>query len=69
MWCAAGTGDELVINELIFSGSFNDLDVPVMVALMSCLVTQEHGDESEMRLKDELQGPFRQSRCWVKTTN
>jgi len=39
--CEIMTGDELVITEMLFDGAFNDLTIPQIIALLSCLVSQE----------------------------
>lgn len=44
--CDISTSDELLTTELMLSGVFKDLDVDVMVALLSCLVHQENSAEA-----------------------
>ncbi len=65
--CEISTGDELLLTELIFSAAFKDLAVEQINALLSCFVFQEKsgnsGDDKkgggELRLKEELAGPWR----------
>jgi len=56
--CEINAADELVITELIFGGVFNELEPEQSVSLLSCFVFQEKVD-GNMRLRDELAGPFR----------
>ncbi|KAI3642368.1 hypothetical protein MP228_011923 [Amoeboaphelidium protococcarum] len=51
--CEITTGDELVIGELLFNGAFNDLSIPQIVALLSCIVTQERSN-NEVVLRSEM---------------
>lgn len=64
--CEISTGDELLLTELIFSAAFKDLAVEHINALLSCFVFQEKSGNSddkkgngELRLKEELAGPWR----------
>jgi len=57
--CEINAADELVLTELIFGGTFNELEVGPAVALLSCFVFQEKV-EANVRLKPELAVPFRQ---------
>ena len=43
--CEISTSDELLTTELMLSGVFKDLEIDVMVALLSCLVHQENSSE------------------------
>ncbi|PRP82873.1 hypothetical protein PROFUN_04736 [Planoprotostelium fungivorum] len=57
--CEINAADELVITELIFGGTFNDLTVEQTVALLSCFSFGEKSDDVSNTLKEELKGPFR----------
>ncbi len=57
--CEISTADELLVTQLIFDGVFNDLTVQQTVALLSCLVFQEKGDD-DAKVPDEMAGPLRQ---------
>ncbi len=59
--CEISTGDELLLTELIFNGTFNDLTPEQSAALMSCFVFEERSKESP-RLKPELEEPLKQMR-------
>jgi len=39
--CEILTGDELVITEMLFNGVFNDLTIPQIISILSCVVSQE----------------------------
>ena len=56
--CEVSTGDELLLTELIFNGTFNDLSVEQCTALLSCFVFQERAKEVP-RLKPELAEPLK----------
>lgn len=56
--CEISTGDELLLTELIFSGTFNDLNPEQCAALLSCFVFQERAKETP-RLKPELAEPLK----------
>jgi ATP-dependent RNA helicase DOB1 len=52
--CEVNTADELLVTELVFSGTFIDLTDPETSALLSCLVFQvgvlgEGEEEGEMK--------------------
>ncbi|CAH6719350.1 ATP-dependent RNA helicase DOB1 [[Candida] jaroonii] len=57
--CEISTGDELLLTELIFNGTFNDLTPEQCAALLSCFVFQEKAKETP-RLKPELAEPLKQ---------
>lgn len=59
--CEISTGDELLLTELIFNGTFNELDSEQCAALLSCFVFQERAKEMP-RLKPELQEPLKAMR-------
>ncbi|ODV84077.1 hypothetical protein CANARDRAFT_9070 [[Candida] arabinofermentans NRRL YB-2248] len=56
--CEISTGDELLLTELIFNGTFNDLEPDHCAALLSCFVFQERSKET-LRLKPELAEPLK----------
>ncbi|WFC99281.1 RNA helicase [Malassezia yamatoensis] len=56
--CEISTGDELLLTELIFNGTFNDLTPELCAALLSCFVFGERS-EHPVRLKEELAAPLR----------
>mmetsp|Transcript_15159 Transcript_15159/g.20006 ORF Transcript_15159/g.20006 Transcript_15159/m.20006 type:complete len:1017 (+) Transcript_15159:58-3108(+) len=58
--CEVNTADELVVTELIFNGVFNDLTPQQCVAVLSAMVFGEKTKGDPPRLRDELQGPYRQ---------
>ncbi|EEQ38845.1 hypothetical protein CLUG_02971 [Clavispora lusitaniae ATCC 42720] len=56
--CEISTGDELLLTELIFNGTFNNLGPEQCAALLSCFVFQERAKEVP-RLKPELAEPLK----------
>ncbi|KAG7194949.1 ATP-dependent RNA helicase mtr4 [Scheffersomyces spartinae] len=56
--CDISTGDEVLLTELIFNGTFNDLSAEQCAALLSCFVFQERAKEVP-RLKPELAEPLK----------
>lgn len=56
--CEISTGDELLLTELIFNGTFNDLTCEQCASLLSCFVFQEKAKEVP-RLKPELAEPLK----------
>ncbi|KAG7799043.1 hypothetical protein KL929_001120 [Ogataea haglerorum] len=56
--CEISTGDELLLTELIFNGTFNELDPSQCAALLSCFVFQERTKVTP-RLKPELAEPLK----------
>ena len=56
--CEISSGDELLLTELIFNGTFNDLTCEQCAALLSCFVFQERAKETP-RLKPELAEPLK----------
>lgn len=56
--CEISTGDELLLTELIFNGTFNELSAEQSAALLSCFVFQERAKEIP-RLKPELAEPLK----------
>lgn len=57
--CEVSSADELLVTEMIFNNTFNDLDVHQATALLGCLVFQEKSNEMP-NLTEELSGPLRQ---------
>lgn len=55
--CEISSGDELVLTELIFNGTFTDLTPEQCTALLSCFVFDESSKEVIV-LGPELKGPF-----------
>lgn len=57
--CELNGADELLLTEMLFNGLFNVLNVPQMVALISCFVCDEKATEMP-KSTEELSGPLRQ---------
>ncbi|KAF6167318.1 hypothetical protein GIB67_043179 [Kingdonia uniflora] len=57
--CLIDTGDELLITELMFNGTFNDLDHHQVAALASCFIPGEKSNE-QIHLRTELGKPLQQ---------
>ncbi|KAM3311582.1 hypothetical protein ACQJBY_031922 [Aegilops geniculata] len=57
--CLIDTGDELLITELMFNGTFNDLDHHQVASVVSCFVPCEKSSE-QIRLRNELSKPMMQ---------
>jgi ATP-dependent RNA helicase DOB1 len=57
--CLIDTGDELLITELMFNGTFNDLDHHQVASLASCFIPCEKSSE-QIRLRSELSTPMMQ---------
>ncbi|KAG0464168.1 hypothetical protein HPP92_020237 [Vanilla planifolia] len=57
--CLIDTGDELLVTELMFNGTFNDLDPHQVTALASCFIPGDKSNE-EVHLRNELAKPLRQ---------
>ena len=56
--CEISTGDELLLTELIFAGTFNGLSCEQIAALLSCFVCEEKADEA-VKLRDDLINPLK----------
>ncbi|WFD30827.1 RNA helicase [Malassezia sp. CBS 17886] len=56
--CEISTGDELLLTEMIFSGTFNELTPEQCAAILSCFVFGERS-EHPVRLREELSAPLR----------
>lgn len=57
--CELNGADELLMTEMIFNGLFNALNVPQMIALISCFVCDDKSNEMP-RTSERLSGPLRQ---------
>jgi ATP-dependent RNA helicase DOB1 len=55
--CEISTGDELLLTELIFNGTFTDLNPEQCAALLSCFVFDEKSKEAPA-LRPELKEPY-----------
>ncbi|KAI3447289.1 hypothetical protein Pfo_003954 [Paulownia fortunei] len=55
--CLIDTGDELLVTELMFNGTFNDLDHHRVVALASCFIPGDRTSE-QIHLRAELAKPY-----------
>ncbi|XP_047320002.1 DExH-box ATP-dependent RNA helicase DExH10 [Impatiens glandulifera] len=57
--CLIDTGDELLVTELMFNGTFNDLDPHQIAALASCFIPGDRSNE-QIQLRAELSKPLQQ---------
>ncbi|KAF2296910.1 hypothetical protein GH714_012174 [Hevea brasiliensis] len=57
--CLIDTGDELLVTELMFNGTFNDLDHHQVAALASCFIPVDKSSE-QIHLRSELAKPLQQ---------
>nr|XP_029121629.1 DExH-box ATP-dependent RNA helicase DExH10 isoform X2 [Elaeis guineensis] len=57
--CLIDTGDELLVTELMFNGTFNDLDHHQVAALASCFIPCDKSNE-QIHLRNELAKPLQQ---------
>ncbi|PON79903.1 ATP-dependent RNA helicase Ski [Trema orientale] len=57
--CLIDTGDELLVTELMFNGTFNDLDHHQIAALASCFIPGDRSTE-QIQLRTELARPLQQ---------
>lgn len=57
--CLIDTGDELLVTELMFNGTFNDLDHHQVAALASCFIPGDRSNE-QIHLRAELAKPLQQ---------
>ncbi|XP_010252211.1 PREDICTED: DExH-box ATP-dependent RNA helicase DExH10 [Nelumbo nucifera] len=57
--CLIDTGDELLVTELMFNGTFNDLDHHQVAALASCFIPGDRSNE-QIHLRTELAKPLQQ---------
>jgi ATP-dependent RNA helicase DOB1 len=63
--CELSSGDELLLTEMIFNGTFNDLSVPQCVALLSCFVCDERSSEQPTSA-EELAAPLKQMQDFAR---
>jgi ATP-dependent RNA helicase DOB1 len=63
--CELSSGDELLLTEMIFNGTFNDLSVPQCVALLSCFVCDERSSE-EPTAMEEMSAPLKQMQNFAR---
>ncbi|WOG90986.1 hypothetical protein DCAR_0310234 [Daucus carota subsp. sativus] len=57
--CLIDTGDELLVTELMFNGTFNNLDHHQIAALASCFIPGDRSNE-QIQLRAELNKPLQQ---------
>ncbi|XP_051131807.1 DExH-box ATP-dependent RNA helicase DExH10 [Andrographis paniculata] len=57
--CLIDTGDELLVTELMFNGTFNDLNYHQVAALASCFIPGDRSSE-QINLRAELSKPLQQ---------
>jgi ATP-dependent RNA helicase DOB1 len=57
--CEINSPDGLLLTELIFNGTFRELTVEQVVAMMSCFCFQEKLDAAPAKLKEVLSTPLR----------
>ncbi|XP_059277438.1 DExH-box ATP-dependent RNA helicase DExH10-like isoform X2 [Lycium ferocissimum] len=57
--CLIDTGDELLVTELMFNGTFNDLNHHQVAALVSCFIPGDRSEE-QIQLRYELAKPLQQ---------
>jgi ATP-dependent RNA helicase DOB1 len=57
--CLIDTGDELLVTELMFNGTFNDLDHHQIASLASCFIPVDKSSE-QIQLRAELAKPLQQ---------
>lgn len=60
--CEITTGDELVLSELLFNGTFNDLSPQQIAALLSCFVCQEKSSDETAQIRSEMIVPIKSLR-------
>ncbi|OUM68019.1 hypothetical protein PIROE2DRAFT_19938 [Piromyces sp. E2] len=58
--CEILTGDELVITEMLFDGAFNDLTIPQIISILSCVVFQEKVKYEEITVRKDMLKPYKQ---------
>lgn len=63
--CELSSGDELLLTEMIFNGTFNDLSAPQCVALLSCFVCDERSSEQPTSM-EELSAPLKQMQDFAR---
>jgi ATP-dependent RNA helicase DOB1 len=63
--CELSSGDELLLTEMIFNGTFNELSVPQCVSLLSCFVCDERSSEQPSAAA-ELAAPLKQMQDFAR---
>lgn len=63
--CEISSGDELLLTELIFNGTFNNLNSEQIAALLSCFVFDERVDKGSA-MHPDLKEPFRAVQTMAK---
>jgi len=64
--CEILTGDELVITEMLFNGVFNDLTIPQIISILSCVVSQEKLKNETITIRKDMLKPYKQLTDIVK---
>ncbi|XP_070495125.1 exosome RNA helicase MTR4 [Chironomus tepperi] len=62
--CELSSGDELLITEMIFNGTFNDLPAAQCAALLSCFVCDDRA--AEQTIDADLQAPLKQMQDFAR---
>lgn len=57
--CELSSADELLLTEMIFNGTFNNLTVAQCLTLLSCFVCDEKSNEMP-KISEEMNGPLLQ---------
>lgn len=63
--CELSSGDELLLTEMIFNGTFNELTAPQCVSLLSCFVCDERSSE-QPTAAEELSAPLKQMQDFAR---
>lgn len=63
--CELSSGDELLLTEMVFNGTFNDLSAPQCCALLSCFVCDERSSE-QPTAAEELSAPLKQMQDFAR---
>lgn len=59
--CSSCSADELLLTEMLFAGSFNDLEPPAVVALLSTFVAESSKSSGDPpKINERLSGILRQ---------
>lgn len=64
--CEIAAADEVILTELLFEGTFQELSPAQAAALLSCLIWQEKSYPSPTKLRENLEEPLRQFRDVVR---
>ena len=57
--CEITTADEIVLTDMVFDGVFNELSAEQAVGLLSCFVHKEPSKETNPKIRQDLEVPFR----------